>query len=148
MVLHHSDNNFLFWRLYQIDTINNNLNDEEMVTTYLMCVLRFQSALCMLKNMEVLLYTYFYNISLNVLWPNFFNLYNLPFLLSTDIGKIRVKFGPKITYFSYFISVCTNRIAVFYYCYFLFQWHIANQGINKTVAAIFFSSSIFWIIYF
>ena len=67
----------------------------------------------MLKNMTVLLYTYFYNISLNVLRPTFFNIYNLPFLRSPNIGKIRVKVGPKTDYFSYILSSCTNRIAVF-----------------------------------
>ena len=66
-----------------------------------------------LKNMTVLLYTYFYNISLNILRPTFFNIYNLPFLRSPNIGKIRVKVGPKTNYFSYFMSSCTNRIAVF-----------------------------------
>ena len=72
----------------------------------------------MLKNMKVLLYTYFY-ISLNVLRPNFFNMYNLPFSLFTNIGKIRVKFGLKTNYFSTFMSSCTNRIAVFYYFFSL-----------------------------
>ena len=67
----------------------------------------------MLKNMKVLLYTYFYNISLNVLRPNFFNMYSLPFSLFTNIGKIRVKFGPKTNYFSYFMSSCTDRIVEF-----------------------------------
>ena len=67
----------------------------------------------MLKNMTVLLYIYFHNISLNVLRPTFFNIYNLPFLRSPNIGKIRVKVGPKTNYFSYFMSSCTNRIAVF-----------------------------------
>ena len=52
-----------------------------------------------LKNMTVLLYTYFYNISLNVLRPTFFNIYNLPFLHSANIGKIRFKVGPKTNYF-------------------------------------------------
>ena len=52
-----------------------------------------------LKNMTVLLYTYFYNISLNVLRPTFFNIYNLPFLHTLNIGKIRVKVGPKTNYF-------------------------------------------------
>ena len=52
-----------------------------------------------LKNMAVLLYTYFYNISLNALRPTFFNIYNLPFLRSSNIGKIRVKVGPKTNYF-------------------------------------------------
>ena len=63
-----------------------------------------------LKNMTVLLYTYFYNISLNALRPTFFNIYNLH---SPNIGKIRVKVGPKTNYFSYFMSSCTDRIVVF-----------------------------------
>ena len=66
-----------------------------------------------LKDMTVLLYTYFYNISLNVLRPTFFNIYNLPFLPSPNIGKIRIKVMPKTNYFSYFMSSCTNRIEVF-----------------------------------
>ena len=66
-----------------------------------------------LKSITVLLQTYFYNISLNVLRPTFFNIYNLPFLRSPNIGKIRVKVGPKTNYFSYFMSSCTDRIVVF-----------------------------------
>ena len=66
----------------------------------------------MLTNMIVLLYTYFCYISLNVLRPTFFNIYDLPFLLYPNIGKIRVKVGPKTNYFSYIPSSCTNRIAV------------------------------------
>ena len=54
----------------------------------------------MLKNKTVLLYTYFYNISFNVLRLTFFNVYNLPFLRSTN-------------YFFYFMSSCINKIAVF-----------------------------------
>ena len=73
----------------------------------------FKQNRSMLKNMTVLLHTYFFNISLNVLKPTFFNIYNLPFLRPPNIGKIRVKVGPKINYFSYFMSSCTNRIAVF-----------------------------------
>ena len=68
----------------------------------------------MLKNIAVLLYTYFYNISLNVPRPTFFNIYNLSFLCSPSIAKIRVKIGPKTNYFSYIFSSCTNRIAVFH----------------------------------
>ena len=60
----------------------------------------------MLKNIKVLLYTCFYNISLNVLRPN--------------IGKIRVNVE---TYFPYFMSSCTNRFAVFY----IFFWLICSQ---------------------
>ena len=63
--------------------------------------------------MTVLLYTYFFNISLNVLRPTFFNICNLPFLSSPNIGKIRVKAWPKANYFSYFMSSCTSKTAVF-----------------------------------
>ena len=63
--------------------------------------------------MTVLLYTYFYNISLNLLRPTFFNIYNLPFSRSPNIGKIRVKAGPKSNYFFYILSSCTNSIVVF-----------------------------------
>ena len=67
----------------------------------------------MLKNMAKLSYTNFYNISLNVLRPTFFNIYNLPFLRSPNIGKIRVKVGSKTDYFAHILSSCTNTIAVF-----------------------------------
>ena len=61
----------------------------------------------------VLLYTHFYNIYLNVLRPNFFNIFNLPISNFPNIKKIRVKVGPKTNYFSYFMSSCTDRIVVF-----------------------------------
>ena len=61
----------------------------------------------------MLLYTHFYNISLNVLRSTFFNICNLPFAHFLNIRKIRVKVGPKINYFSYFMSSCTDRIVVF-----------------------------------
>ena len=64
----------------------------------------------MLKNMTMLLYAHFY-ISLNV--PTFFIIYNLPFLCSPNIGKIRVKVGPKTDYLFYILSSCTNRFKVF-----------------------------------
>ena len=64
----------------------------------------------MLKNMAVLLYTYFYKISLNVLRPTFFNIYIWPFLRPPNIGKIMVKVGPKT---NYFMSSCINRIELF-----------------------------------
>ena len=67
----------------------------------------------MLKDMAVLLCTYFYDISSNALRPTFFNIYNLPFLCSPNIGKIRVKDGPKTNHFPYILSSSTNRIAVF-----------------------------------
>ena len=97
----------------------------------------------MLKNKTVLLYTYFYNISLNVVRPAFVNIYNLPFLRFPNIGKIGVKVGPKTSYFSSFMSSCTNRIAVFDT---IFPWYATNQGTNKTVPAISFFSNIFGII--
>ena len=82
-------------------------------------LLRSQSTLStsikMLKNLTVLLYTYFHNISLNVLRPTFFNICNLPFLLSPNIGIIRVKVGPKTNYFSIILSFCTKRIAGFFF---------------------------------
>ena len=53
----------------------------------------------MLKNMKVRLYTYFYNISLNVLRPNFFNMYNLPFSLFSNNVEIRTNLGQKLTTF-------------------------------------------------
>ena len=59
--------------------------------------------------MTVPLYTYFYDISLNEFRPTLFNIYNLPFLRSPNIGKIKVKVRPKTNYFSYFMSFCTNR---------------------------------------
>ena len=65
------------------------------------------------KIMQVLLYRYFYNISLNVLRPNFLNICNLPVSHFPNIRKIRVKVGPKTNYFSYFMSSCTDRIVVF-----------------------------------
>ena len=73
----------------------------------------FKQNKIMLTNLAVLLCTYFYNISLNLLRPTFFNIYSLPFLISPNIGKIKVKVGPKTNYFSYFMSSCTNRIEVF-----------------------------------
>ena len=39
-VLHRVDYNFPFWHLYQIYTFNNNLNDEEMIASHLMCVVK------------------------------------------------------------------------------------------------------------
>ena len=95
----------------------------------------------MLKNMTVLFYTNFYKIPLNVLRPTFFNIYNLPVLRSPNIGKIRFKVGPKTDYFSYILSSCTNRIAVFND--FFSHWYVANQVTNKTVPAILFFPNIF-----
>ena len=63
------------------------------------------------KNMTVLLYTNFSDVSLIVLRPTFFNKYY--YLRSPNIGKIKVKVGPKTDYFSDILSSCTNRIGVF-----------------------------------
>ena len=49
----------------------------------------------MFKNMTVLLYTYFFNISLIVLRPTVFNIYDLTFLRSPNISEITIKVGPK-----------------------------------------------------
>lgn len=78
----------------------------------------------MLKNMKALLYTYFYNILLNVLNQPFaiYRIYLYHFL-----GKIRVKIGPNTNYFSYFLSSWTNRIAI---CNNLFAF-ICRQSKDK-----------------
>ena len=73
----------------------------------------FEQNRSILKNMTVLLYAYFYNISLNVLRSFFFNIYNLPHLHSPNICKIKVKVGRKANYFFYFMGLWTNRITVF-----------------------------------
>ena len=67
----------------------------------------------MLKNMTMLLYTNFHNTFLNLLTPTIFNIYNSPFLCSPNIVKIRVKVRPKTDYFSFILSSCNNRLAVF-----------------------------------
>ena len=72
----------------------------------------FKQSKNVLKNMTLLLHKYFYNISLNVLRPTFFNIYNLPFLRSPSV-KLGSKLGQKLTTFSNFMSSCTNRIEVF-----------------------------------
>ena len=55
-----------------------------------------------LKNMAVLLYTYFYNISLNVLRLTFFNIYNLPFYALQISVKLGSKLGQKLITFPIF----------------------------------------------
>ena len=93
-----------------------------------------------LKIMQVLLYTHFYNISLNVLRPNFLNICNLPISHFPNIRKIRVKVVPKTNYFSYFMSSCTNRIAVFSNFVLL----IYSQPRDKQSCLEFFSFEIFF----
>ena len=89
----------------------------------------------LLKDMKVLLYICFYNISLNVLRPT----------RSPHIGKIRVNIGPKTNYFCYFICSCLNRIEVFHN---FLHWYVANQETNKTVPTISFFSKFFLIFFF
>ena len=89
--------------------------------------------------MKVLLYTYFC-ISLSR-----FNICSLPFSPSLNIGEIRLKVGAKTNYLFFFMSSCTDRIAVFN---IFFHWCVANQETNKTMPTIFFFSNIIWIIYF
>ena len=96
-----------------------------------------------LKNMAVLLYTYFYSTFLNVLWLTFFDIYNLPFLRSPNIGKIRVKVGPKTNYFSYILSSRNNRIAVFNYFFSLIcsqPRHRQNRARDFLLSKYFFSN--------
>ena len=68
-----------------------------------------------LKNIQVLLYTHFYNISLNVLRPNFLNVCNLPTSHFPNIKKIRVKV-------QYTISKLVE----------LLQWKMYNTLFEKT----------------
>ena len=93
----------------------------------------------MLKNMAVLLYKYFYNISYfyMLLRSIFFNIYKFPFLRSPNIGKIRVKLGQKLSAFPTFWAPAP--IAVFNNC---FHWYVANEETNKTVPAISFFPNI------
>ena len=93
-----------------------------------------------LKNIQVLLYTRFYNISLNVPRPNFFNICNLPISHFPNIRKIRVKVRPKTNYFSYFMSSCTDSI-VFFNNYFSL---IFRQPREKKLCLRFSSFQIFF----
>ena len=81
-----------------------------------------------LKNIQVLLYTNFYNISLTVLWPNFLNICNLPISHFPNIRKIRIKVGPNTNYFSYIMSSCTDSIVVFKK---IFHLYLTNQEQTK-----------------
>ena len=65
----------------------------------------------MFKTMKVPLNTYFYNLPSSVPRQIFFAIY-IPFSRSPNIGEIKDK-QKAIKYFSYFISSCTNTIAVF-----------------------------------
>ena len=62
-----------------------------------------------LKDMQVLLYIHFYNMSLNVLRPNFLDIYNLPISHFPNISNIRVKVGPK-TIFPTLCALATTEL--------------------------------------
>ena len=94
-----------------------------------------------LKNIKVLLYTHFYNISLNLQRSNFFNICNLPFAQFPNIKKIRVKVGPKTNYFSYIMTSCTDKSLVFNN---VFHWYLANQEAKKNRAHVFLFFQIFF----
>ena len=99
----------------------------------------------MIKNKKKLSHIYFYNISLNLPRPIFFKIYCLPFSRTPNIRKIKVKAGLKNNYFSYFMSFCINRIAVFNNLLGLIRGQTTGQ---KNVHAISLFSNIFWIICF
>ena len=105
----------LFKLLEKSNTMFQSLRRKNLITEKELKVSEypFKQNKNVLKNMTVILCTNFCNISFNVPRPTFFNMYNLPFLHSPNIGKIRVKVGPKTDYFSYILGSCTNRIAVF-----------------------------------
>ena len=81
-------------RMMSIDvemTLNMNVN----LSLFKVSGYPFKQNRNILKSMTMLSYTYFFNISLNVLRPTFFNICKLPFLRSPNMGKIRVNVGPK-----------------------------------------------------
>ena len=115
------------WFLY-----DNGLRHERVKQLIKRYYLRSQSTLSReikihLKSFKCL-YTHFYNISLNVLRPNFLNICNLPISHFPNIRKIRVKAGPKTNYFSYFMSSSTDRYVVFN---IFFHLYLANQETKK-----------------
>ena len=99
----------------------------------------------MLKNMTMLLYTIFFNISLNVLKPTFFDICNLPFYALHISVKLGLKLGQKLTTFPTLWAPAPTELQ---FSVIFFHWYIANQETNKTVPAIFFLLNIFWIISF
>ena len=94
-----------------------------------------------LKIMQVLLYTYFYNISLNILRANFLNICSLPV---SHFPNIRVKVRPKTIFSTLWAPAPTELEFLITFCHL----YLANQETNKTVPAIFFFSNSFWIMYF
>ena len=128
------------------------LKNENLITLYWLSCQNFKVSEYlfkwyknMLKNMTVIFYIHIFYISLNVLRPTFFNIYNLLFLCSPNIGKIRVKVGPRTNYFPYILSSCTKTIAIFNNFFSL----ICSQPRDKqNCACDFLLSKYFWIIYF
>ena len=62
---------------------------------------------------KMLLLTYFYHNSLNVLRPTFLNIYDASFSCSPSIGKMRIKARQNSNHNFYFISSCIYRFVVF-----------------------------------
>ena len=99
----------------------------ELIWCFYICNLKvseypFKQNNNILKSMKLPLYTHFY-ISLNVLRPTFFNTYNFPFSPTPNIGKIRVKDGPKTIFSTLWAPVPTDlqfsTIYLHWYLYLL-----------------------------
>ena len=93
----------------------------------------------------MLLYTYFYNISLNALKTNIYQyvIYLFrTFQLSEELGP---KLGQRLTTFHTLWARAPTELQR---SIIFFHWHAANQETNKTMPAIFFFSNISRIIYF
>ena len=103
------------------DMIKIVINDWIKVSEY-----TFKQNKDMLKNTKVLLHTYFYNISLNVLRPTFFGIYNLPFSRSTNIKKLESTLGH--TFPTFWVTAPTEMQFSIYF----FHWYVASQRTNKT----------------
>ena len=115
---------------------------------FISCIfLRPQSTLSskikMLKNMKVLLYTYFYNVSLNVLRQPF-SIYIIYLFHALQIlGKLGSTLGQKLTTFPTLWAPAPTELQ---FSIIFFHRYVANQETNRTVHVIFFFPNIFWII--
>ena len=77
------------------------------------------------KNMLVLLYTYFHNISLNVLRITFFNIYIIYDFYALQISvKLGSKLGQKLTTFPIFWVPAPTELQ---FSIIFFHWYVANQ---------------------
>ena len=104
--------NYVWWHCHKCSFSSKNFNFTIAIVVFRVPLGISQSSQCLLKvlenpckqnknrlkNMAMLLYTYFYNISLNVLRPTFFHIYLL-FLRSRSIGS---NLGHKLTTFPIF----------------------------------------------